>query len=135
VARCTVERLMKKLGLCGAIKGKVKRTTIWTGWCYVALVLDVFARRIIGHCVSKCMNRQMVATAFKRAVFTRVMEGITTFAGLIHHNDKGSQYTSDNFVKLLALHGVKASIGTIGDSFDNALAESINGTLKTELVK
>lgn len=107
VARCTVERLMKKLGLCGAIKGKVKRTTIagdkavstadlvkrdfnasthdhlwvvdftyvstWTGWCYVALVLDVFARRIIGHCVSKRMNRQMVAAAFKRAVFSLVL--------------------------------------------------------------
>jgi len=168
VARCTIERLMKKLGLHGAIRGKVKRTTIaknktsctdlvkrnfnatapnslwvadftyvstWEGWCYVALISDVFARRIIGHCVSTCMSRQMVATAFKKAIFTRANEGHARFSGLIHHNDKGSQYTSDNFVELLALYGVKASIGTVGDSFDNALAETINGTYKTELTK
>ena len=169
VARCTVEHLMKRLGLRGAIRGKVKRTTIasdqavyaadlvkrnfnatvpnslwvadftyvstWEGWCYVALVSDVFARHIVGYSVSTCMNRQMVALAFKRAVFTRANEGHASFLGLIHHNDKGSQYTSDNFVELLALYGVKASIGTVGDSFDNALAESINGTLKTELIK
>ena len=169
VARCTVERLMQKLGLCGAVRGKIKRTTIacdnaicaddlvkrdfnanapntlwvadftyvstWTGWCYIALILDVFARRIVGYCVSTRMNKEMVATAFRMAVFTRVNEGVADFSALIHHNDKGSQYTADDFVELLALHGVRASIGSVGDSFDNALAESINGTYKTELIK
>jgi putative transposase len=169
VARCTVERLMKRLGLCGAVRGKIKRTTIgsdtavcaddlvkrdfntsapnalwvadftyvstWTGWCYVALILDAFARRIVGYCVSTRMNNEMVARAFRRGVFTRVNEGMSDFSALIHHNDKGSQYTADDFVELLALHGVRASIGSVGDSYDNALAESINGTYKTELIK
>ena len=169
VARCTVERLMKKLGFSGAVRGKVKRTTIagakpvsakdlvkrdfnakvpntlwvadftyvstWTGWCYVALILDVFARRIVGYCVSTRMNEKMVGRAFKMAVFTRLNDGMSDFSDLIHHNDKGSQYTADGFVELLALHGVRASIGSVGDSYDNALAESINGTYKTELIK
>jgi putative transposase len=169
VARCTVERLMKQLGLRGVVRGKVKRTTIagdkvscaqdlvkrdfnantpnslwvadftyistWVGWVYVAFILDVFARRIVGYCVSALMNKQMVTTAFKRAVFTRVQEGATDFTDLIHHNDKGSQYTADNFVELLALHGVRASIGSAGDAYDNALAESIIGIFKTELIK
>jgi putative transposase len=169
VARCTVERLMRKLELKGAVRGKVKRTTIagdyevraedlvkrdfnadapnslWvadftyvytgTGWCYTALIVDVFARRIIGHCVSTRMNRDMVASAFGAAVFTRVKEGHDGLGSLIHHNDKGSQYTADDFVELLALHGVRASVGTVGDSYDNALAESVNGTYKTELIK
>jgi putative transposase len=169
VARCTVERLMKRLGLRGAVRGKVKRTTIacdkaacaddlvkrdftasapntlwvadftyvstWTGWCYIALILDVFARRIVGYCVSPRMDKNMVAAAFKMGVFTRVNEGAADFSALIHHNDKGSQYTADDFIELLALHGVRASIGSVGDSFDNALAESINGTYKTELIK
>ena len=169
VARCTVERLMQRLGLYGAVRGKVKRTTFacdkavcaddlvkrdftasapntlwvadftyvstWTGWCYVALILDAFARRIVGHCVSTRMDKNMVGSAFRRAVFTRVNEGVADFSALIHHNDKGSQYTADDFIELLALHGVRASIGSVGDSFDNALAESINGTYKTELIK
>jgi putative transposase len=169
VARCTVERLMKRLGLHGAVRGKVKRTTIacdnvacagdlvkreftasapnalwvadftyvstWTGWCYVALILDVFARRIVGYCVSTRMDKKMVAASFKMALFTRVNEGVADFSALIHHNDKGSQYTANDFVELLALHGVRASIGSVGDSFDNALAESVIGTYKTELIK
>ena len=77
----------------------------------------------------------MVATAFRMGIFTRVNEGVADFSALIHHNDKGSQYTADDFVELLGLHGVRASIGSVGDSYDNALAESVNGTYKTELIK
>jgi len=169
VARCTVARLMADLGLKGAVRGKVKRTTIagahvrsaedlvrrnfytkapdqiwvadftyvstWEGWCYVAFVTDVFARRIIGHCISTRMNRDMVAAAFNRAIFNRIREGHDDLADLIHHNDKGSQYTADDFVELLASYGIRTSIGTVGDSYDNALAETINGAYKTELIK
>jgi putative transposase len=160
---------MKELGIAGAVRGKIKRTTIsdagiitaedlvnrnfnaeapntlwvadftyvstWAGWCYVALVVDVFARRIVGYRVSTRMDKKMVASAFGMAVFTRASEGHDDLNNLIHHNDKGRQYTAYDFVELLALYGVRASIGTVGDSYDNALAESINGTYKTELVK
>jgi putative transposase len=160
---------MREFGIRGAVRGKVKRTTVakagrnraedlvkrdfnadapnspwvadftcvstWTGWCCVALVVDVFARRIVGYRVSTRMNRNMVATAFRMAAFIRWKEGHDYFSGLIHHNDKGSQYTANDFVELLALHGVRASIGSVGDSYDNALAESINGTHKTERIK
>jgi putative transposase len=169
VARCTTERLMRELGICGAVRGKVKRTAVaeagrpcakdlvkrdfnanapnslWvadftyvstrTGQCYAALVVDVFARRIVGYCVSTRMNRNMVATAFRMAAFIRSKEGHDDFSGLIHHNDKGSQYTAGDFAELLALCGVRASVGSVGDSYDNALAESTGGTYKTELIK
>jgi putative transposase len=168
VARCTVERLMRKMGLKGARRGKIKRTTIpanrhtaddlvrrnfhadapnelwvadftyistWQGWCYTAFVVDVFARRIIGHNVSSLMNEQMVTAAFSRAMWTRAKEGHDGLAGAIHHSDKGSQYTADDFRALLEGHGIQASIGTVGDSYDNALAETINGAYKTELIK
>ena len=69
------------------------------------------------------------------AVHTRYREGQDDFSDLVHHNDKGSQYTADDFVELLAVHGIRASIGTVGDSYDNALAESLNGSYKTELIK
>jgi putative transposase len=168
-ARCTVERLMRSLGLRGVLIAKVKRTTIasknarnaedlikrnfwaqipnktwvadftyvstWEGWCYTAFVTDVFARRIIGWSVSSRMNEKLVADAFKMAVFTRQNEGRADFSDLTHHNDKGSQYTADRFFELLALHGIKASIGSVGDSYDNALAESINGGYKAELIR
>jgi putative transposase len=160
VARRAIERLMKRLGLRGAVRGKVKRTTIagknaklaedlikrkfdapkpdklWvadftyvparTGWCYTAFITDVFAGTIVGYNVSTRMDRNMVASAFK---MTRSGRGDT--ANLIHHNDKGSQYTADNFIGLLASYGVRASVGSIGDSFDNALAETVNGAYKT----
>jgi putative transposase len=105
------------------------------GWVYVAFITDVFSRRIIGFKVSKTMTKDMVMAAFVMAVFIRVQEGVTKFDGLIHHNDKGSQYTSDDFQELLRSSGVTASIGTVGDSYDNALAETINGLYKTELIK
>ena len=76
----------------------------------------------------------MVAGAFKTAVFTRVQEGHDTFNSLVHHNDHGSQYISDNFTELLALHGVRVSIGSVGDAYDNALAETIIGAYKAELI-
>lgn len=169
VGRERVRRLMRELGLRGAVRGKVKRTTIagdkvisaedlvrrnfwasapnklwvadftyvstWEGWCYVAFIIDVFARRIVGYDVSTRMTEAMVTRAFKMAVFTRMSEGHGDFGDLKHHNDKGSQYTADGFVELLALHGIRASIGTVGDSYDNALAESMNGSYKTELIK
>jgi putative transposase len=168
VARCTVERLMRELGIRGRCRGKACRTTIagkdakraedlvkrdfwaprpnvlwvadftyvstWEGWCYTALVIDVFARRIVGWAVSARMNKALVASAFKLAVYTRTNDGHDDFSDLAHHNDAGSQYTADDFVSLLALHGVKASIGSVGDSYDNALAESLNGSYKTELI-
>jgi putative transposase len=161
---------MRELGIHGAVRGKVKRTTVaeagracaedlvkrdfdadapnvlwvadftyvstWTGWCYTALVTDVFARRIVGYCVSTRMNRDMVAAAFRTAVFARAKDGYDDFSNnLIHHNDKGCQYTANDFAELLALCGVRASVGSVGDSYDNALAESVNGLYKTELVK
>lgn len=169
VARCTVARLMSELGIKGAVRGKVKRTTIagknircaedlvrrnfnadqpnelwvadftyistWEGWCYSAFVIDVFARRIIGYAVSTRMNEALVENAFKMALHTRVFEGNSDLKDAIHHNDKGSQYTAIGFAELLSSHGIRASIGSVGDSYDNALAESINGSYKTELTK
>lgn len=105
------------------------------GWVYVAFVIDVFSRRIIGHFVSKQMNTKMVKNAFNIAIYTRLKEGCSNFKELIHHNDKGSQYTSIDFQSLLKSAEVKSSIGTVGDSYDNALAETINGIYKTELIK
>jgi putative transposase len=169
VARCTVERPMKELGLQGAVRGKVKRTTIagknantaddlaerefwapapnrlwiadftyvstWEGRCCTAFVTDVFARRILGRLCSARMNGEMVAAAFRMAVHTRMREGHDNLSGLVRHNDKGSRYTADDFFELLALHGVRISIGSVGDPYDNALAETINGLYKTELIK
>jgi putative transposase len=159
---------MKQLGLRGAARGKVKRTTcpsrnaqlaedlvkrkfdapepdkLWvadftyiptrSGWCYTAFVIDVFARTIVGHSVSTRMDRNMVVSAFKMALHMRASSGRESIAGLIHHNDKGSQYTADDFIGLLGRFGVRASVGSVGDSFDNALAETVNGAYKTELV-
>lgn len=106
------------------------------GWKYTAFVTDVYARRILGHAVSGTMNEQMVQEAFIRAVWTRIREGHgEELEELVHHNDRGSQYTADRFVELLAAHGIRASIGSTGDSYDNALAETINGAYKTELVR
>jgi putative transposase len=106
----------------------------WEGWCYTAFITDVFARRVIGWAVSAKMSKELVAAAFKMAVFIRHNEGHMDLSDLIHHNDMGSQYTSDSFGELLALHGIRASIGSVGDSFDNALAETMNGAYKTELI-
>jgi len=169
VARCTVERLMTDLGLQGARRGPVKRTTIadpsavrakdlvgrkfaplapnrlWVadftyvstlaGWVYVAFVIDAYARRILGWKVSTSMTTDLVLNAINQAIFTRKCEGVKDLAGLIHHNDAGSQYTSVRFTERLLEERIDPSIGVVGDAHDNSLAESINGLYKTELIK
>jgi putative transposase len=168
VARCTVERLMRQLGLRGAVRGRVKRTTIadpaaarpadlvqrkfappapnrlwvadityvstWSGWVYVAFVVDAYARRILGWRTSTSMTTSLVLDAIEHAVWTREREGWDV-KDVVHHNDRGSQYTSIAFSERLAEHGIQPSVGAVGSSFDNALAETINGLYKTELIK
>jgi putative transposase len=169
VARCTVERLMRQLGLQGAHRGKRKRTTVpdpqaarptdlvqrqfrpaapnqlwvadftyvstWSGWVYVAFVIDAYARRILGWRCSQSMTTPLVIDAVEHAIWTRGREGITDLTGLTHHHDRGAQYTSIAFTERLAEAGIDASIGATGSSYDNALAETINGLYKTELIK
>ena len=165
VARCTVERLMKRLGLHGARRGKVVRTTVpdkalacpldrvnrqlkaerpnqlwvsdftyvstWQGWLYVAFVIDVFARRIVGWRVSSSMRTDFVLDALEQALYDRQPERSDA---LIHHSDRGSQYVSILYSERLAQAGIEPSVGSRGDSYDNALAETINGLYKTELI-
>ncbi len=169
VARCTVERLMRRAGLVGARRGKVKRTTIadpaaarpadlvrrrfapaapdrlwvadityvstWSGWVYVAFVVDAYARRILGWRTGTSMGAQLVLDAVEHAIWTRGRAGHLDLAGLVHHRDHGSQYTSLAFSERLAAADILASMGAVGSSFDNALAETINGLYKTELIK
>ena len=165
VARCTVERLMKRLGLEGARRGKSVRTTVpdtsvpcpldrvnrafnaerpnqlwvsdftyvstWQGWLYVAFVIDVFARRIVGWRVSSSMRTDFVLDALEQALFDRQPERSDA---LVHHSDRGSQYVSIRYTERLAEAGIEPSVGSRGDSYDNALAETINGLYKTELI-
>jgi transposase InsO family protein len=164
-ARCTVERLMRRLGLRGVIRGKVVRTTIsdvkapcpldhvkrvfkaqrpnqlwvsdftyvstWQGWLYVAFVIDVFARRIVGWRVSSSMHTDFVLDALEQALYARQPE---RDEALIHHSDRGSQYVSIRYTERLAQAGIEPSVGSKGDSYDNALAETINGLYKAELI-
>lgn len=166
VARCTVERLMRRLGLQGARRGKVVRTTTpdtsvpcpldrvnrqfkadrpnqlwvsdftyvstWQGWLYVAFVIDVFARRIVGWRVSSSMQTDFVLDALEQALYDRQPGQTDT---LIHHSDRGSQYVSIRYTERLAEAGIEPSVGSRGDSYDNALAETINGLYKTELIR
>jgi len=165
VARCTVERLMKRLGLAGVRRGKVVRTTLpdyatpcpldrvnrqfkakrpnqlwvsdftyvstWQGWLYVAFVIDVFARRIVGWRVSHSMRTDFVLDALEQALWARQPERADA---LIHHSDRGSQYVSIRYTERLAEAGIEPSVGSKGDSYDNALAETINGLYKAELI-
>jgi putative transposase len=165
VARCTVERLMKRLGLRGVRRGKVVRTTVpdmsaprpldrvnrqfkaerpnqlwvsdftyvstWQGWLYVAFVIDVFARRIVGWRVSSSMRTDFVLDALEQALYER-QPGQQD--ALIHHSDRGSQYVSIRYSERLAEAGIEPSVGSKGDSYDNALAETINGLYKAELI-
>ena len=165
VARCTVERLMRKLGLRGVMRGKVVRTTVsdgkapcpldrvnrqfraerpnqlwvsdftyvstWQGWLYVAFVIDVFARRIVGWRVRSSMRTDFVLDALEQALYARQPERDSS---LIHHSDRGSQYVSIRYTERLAEAGVEPSVGSKGDSYDNALAETINGLYKAELI-
>jgi putative transposase len=172
VARCTVERLMRDLGLVGARRGTVKKTTIpgpagqrpedlvgrdftptapdrlwvmdltyvstWSGWVYVAFVTDAYARRILGWRCGTTMTTQLVLDALEQAIWTRTRAGVPgprTVESVVAHSDRGSQYTSLRYGERLAEAGIAASVGSVGDSFDNALAETINGLYKTELIK
>lgn len=168
VARCTVERLMAADGLTGAVRGKVKRTTIadpaghragdlvardftpaapdrlwaadityvstWSGWVYVAFVVDAFARRILGWRTGTTMSTQLVLDALEQAVWTRGRAG-TDLSSVVAHSDRGSQYTSIRYTERLADAEIAASVGSTGNSYNNALAETINGLYKTELIK
>ncbi|ABE46989.1 Integrase, catalytic region (plasmid) [Polaromonas sp. JS666] len=165
VARCTVERLMRRSGLQGVRRGKVVRTTIndaaaarpldrvnrqfkaerpnqlwvsdftyvstWQGWLYVAFVIDVFARRIVGWRVSSSMRTDFVLDALEQALYARQPDADDA---LIHHSDRGSQYVSIRYSERLAEAGIEPSVGSKGDSYDNALAETINGLYKAELI-
>jgi transposase InsO family protein len=165
VARCTVERLMRRQGLRGVVRGKVVRTTVsdgkapcpldrvnrqfraerpnqlwvsdftyvstWQGWLYVAFVIDVFARRIVGWRVSTSMKTDFVLDALEQALYARQPE---RDSALIHHSDRGSQYVSIRYSERLAEAGIEPSVGSKGDSYDNALAETINGLYKAELI-
>ena len=161
VARCTVERLMRRLGLQGVVRGKPVKTTIsdktkpcpldkvnrqfraerpnalwvsdftyvstWQGFVYVAFVIDVFARHIVGWRVSSSARTDFVLDALEQALYARrpVDQG-----SLIHHSDRGVQYVSIRYTERLAEAGVEPSVGSVGDSYDNALAETINGLYK-----
>jgi putative transposase len=165
VARCTVERLMRRLGLEGIRRGKSVRTTTpdtsapcpldrvnrefqadrpnqlwvsdftyvstWQGWLYVAFVVDVFARRIVGWRVSTTMTTEFVLDALEQALYDRQPDPEDA---LIHHSDRGSQYVSIRYSERLAEAGIALSVGSKGDSYDNALAETINGLYKAELI-
>jgi transposase InsO family protein len=165
VARCTVERLMRGLGLRGVIRGKPVRTTIgdkaapcpldhvnrqfhaprpnalwvsdftyvstWTGFVYVAFVIDVYARRIVGWRTSRTAHASFVLDALEQALHDRRP---AHRGGLVHHSDRGSQYLSIRYTERLAEAGIEPSVGSVGDSYDNALAETINGLYKAEVI-
>tara|TARA_R110002124_G_scaffold156286_1_gene323454 strand:- start:75 stop:587 length:513 start_codon:yes stop_codon:yes gene_type:complete len=103
----------------------------WQGWLYVAFVIDVFARRIVGWRVSKSMQTDFVLDALEQALFDRQPEQTDK---LIHHSDRGAQYVSIRYTERLAQAGIEPSVGSRGDSYDNALAETINGLYKAELI-
>jgi putative transposase len=162
-ARCTVERLMRRMGLQGVVRGRRCRTTIaddsaalpsdlvkrdfraerpnqlwvadftyvatWSGFVYTAFVIDVFARRIIGWRVARSMRTELVLDALEQAIWSRCPS-----TGVIHHSDHGSQYLSIRYSERLTEIGVEPSTGTVGDSYDNALAETIIGLYKAEVI-
>ncbi len=165
VARCTVARLMRTMGLQGVVRGKKVRTTIsnaaapcpldrvnrqfmaprpnvlwvsdftyvatWVGFVYVAFVIDAFARRIVGWRVSRTAHAGFVLDALEQALHQRrPIRG----GGLVHHSDCGVQYVSIKYTERLAEAGIEPSVGSIGDSYDNALAETINGLYKAEVI-
>jgi putative transposase len=107
----------------------------WSGMVYAAFVIDAFARRILGWRVATTMKTALVLDALKQALWTRRRDGTDDLAGLIHHHDAGSQYSAIAFTQRLAEAGIDASVGTVGDAYDNALAESVIGLYKTELIK
>ena len=106
----------------------------WSGWCYTSFVIDAYARRILGWSVATTMTSQLVLDAVEQAIWTRHREG-KDLNGLITHHDHGSQYLSVAHTEHLAAAGIKPSTGAVGSSYDNALAESVIGLYKTELIK
>ena len=165
VARCTVERLMRRMGLRGVVRGKETRTTIadkaspcpvdkvnrqfraphpnmlwvsdftcvatWQGFVYAAFVIDVFARRIVGWRVSRTAHAGFVLDALEQALHDRR----PAKGGLIHHRDRGGQYVSIRYTGRLLAAGIEPSVGSVGDSYDNALAETVIGLFKTEVIR
>jgi putative transposase len=165
-ARCTIERLMRAMGLAGAVRGRAWITTThtgdggrpadlvdrqfvatrpnqlwvsdftyvatWHGFVYVALVIDVFARRIVGWRVSASMRTDFVLDALEQAIYARRGDALT---GLVHHSDRGTQYLSMRYTDRLADAGIAPSVGSQGDAYDNALAESVIGLFKTEVIR
>ena len=164
VARCTVERLMKRLGIQGVTRGAKCWTTVsddalarpadlvnreftatrpnqlwvadithvatWAGFVYVAFIIDVFARSIVGWRVSRSLHTELVLDALEQALWSR-----TKTEGLVHHSDRGCQYLSIRYTERLAEANIDSSVGSVGDSYDNALAETINGLYKTEVIR
>ncbi len=166
VARCTVERLMRVLGLRGVVRGKSSiRTTfgdesgsrpadlvdrqfraaapnrLWvadltyvkthSGWVYVAFIIDVFSRFVVGWQASRSLHTEIALDALEMAIWARGRR----LKGLVHHSDRGVQYLAIRYTERLAEAGVVASVGSRGDSYDNALAESFNGLYKTEVIR
>jgi putative transposase len=165
VARCTIERLMRKMGLQGAVRGRrfqpttvidealerprdlVERTfaapapnRLWvadityvptrSGMAYVAFVIDVFSRRIVGWRVCNHMRTDLALDALEHALYVRLVP-----RELVHHSDRGSQYLSIRYTERLKEAGIESSVGSVGDSYDNALAETIIGLYKAELIQ
>jgi transposase InsO family protein len=163
VARCTVERLMRRLGIAGAVRGRKHRTTIpdevaarpadlvqrdftatrpnqlwvadltyvatWTGFVYVAFIIDVFSRMIVGWRVSRSLRSDLALDALEQALYAR-----PDSEHLVHHSDRGVQYLSIRYTERLAEAGIESSVGSVGDAYDNALAETIIGLYKTEVI-
>ena len=165
VARCTVERLMKAMGLRGAVRGRAFKVTTaagpalarpadlvrrefradrpnqlwvadityvatWAGFVYVAFVIDVFSRSIVGWRVSSSLRSDLALDALEQALHARAPD-----ERLVHHSDRGVQYLSIRYTERLAEAGIERSVGTVGDSYDNALAETVNGLYKTEVIR
>jgi putative transposase len=166
-ARCRVRRLMRELGLAGAVRGRAWVTTTqtdpavdrpsdlvdrhftatrpnqlwvadftyvatWRGFVYVAFVIDVFARRIVGWRVSSSLRTDFVLDALDQAIYERCGDDV---GDLIHHSDRGSQYLAMRYTDRLADAGIEPSVGSRGDAYDNALAESVIGLFKTEVIR
>ena len=166
VARCTVARLMKIIGIQGVKRGRRTITTIagnaldrprdavnrdfnasrpnalwvadltyvatWRGFVYVAFVIDAFARRIVGWRVSNSLHRDIALDALEQALYDREA---AQHGELIHHSDRGVQYLSIRYTERLSEVGITPSVGSVGDSYDNALAETVIGLFKTELIR
>jgi transposase InsO family protein len=164
VARCTIERLMRQMGLQGVVRGKPKRTTVpsdrdsrpldlvkrvfhatrpnqlwvadftyvatWSNFIYVAFVIDVFSRMIVGWRAARSMSADLTLDALEQALWARRIKDT-----LIHHSDRGSQYLAIRYSERLKDAGILPSVGSVGDAYDNALAETINGLFKAEVIR